>query len=88
MSSHDSFVFSCFHSRGMAGAFPSKYAVKKNIFIEEWNGKREITEKSFEMGYAQVPTFIIYCLVFPYGIYTLTRTEFLKGTDRRYKDVF
>lgn len=62
-------------------------AVRKNKFIEEWNGQREITEKSFSIGPAEVPTFVIYLLLVPYGIYTWSRSEFLNRDDRRYHDV-
>ena len=73
--------------RRMAGGYPADMAVKKNKFMEEWNGKREITEKTFKVGSEELPTFVITVLLIPYGIYTWTRSEFLNGTDRRYKDV-
>ena len=72
----------------MAGGFPAEMGVKKNRFIEEWNGQREITEKTFTVGLAEAPTLIIYLMLVPYGIYTWCRSEFVNGTDRRYKDVF
>lgn len=60
-------------------------AVKKNKYIEEWNGKREITEKTFRMDYGDVPTFVMTILVIPYGIYTWSRSELLNSGDRRYE---
>lgn len=57
------------------------------IAVEEWNGKREITEKSFEVTFETIPTLVMYCMVVPYGIYTWTRSEFLSRGDRRYKDL-
>ena len=59
-------------------------AVQKNKFVEEWNGKREITEKTFGIEFGDVPTFIMTLIVFPYAIYTLTSAEFKSKGDRRY----
>jgi hypothetical protein len=76
----------------MAGAFPARMAVKKNPFVEEWNGKREITEKTFKVGFAEVPTLVFYLMVLPYGAYAWSRAEFLNrvkgGDDPRYKELF
>ena len=74
--------------RSMAGGFPSKLKVKKNKHVEEWNGKREILEKSFEMDWAKLPTVLFYLGVVPFGIYTLVRVEFQTQGDRRYKEMF
>ena len=63
-------------------------AVNKNKYLEEWNGQREITEKTFGIEYGDVSTFIMMIVVIPYGIYTWTRSEFKNQGDRRYKDVF
>lgn len=71
----------------MAGGYPANMAVKKNKFVEEWNGKREITEKSFEVNFENLPILITYVMLVPYGIYTWTRSEFLSVGDRRYKDL-
>jgi hypothetical protein len=71
----------------MAGGYPADMAVKKNKFIEEWNGKREITERSFVLDSAGAPILVIFLMVIPYGIYTLARSEFLKKGDRRYKNI-
>jgi hypothetical protein len=71
----------------MAGGFPADMAVKKNKFMEEWNGQREITDLSFQLNFENAPTLIFYLMIVPYGIYTWCRSEFINGTDRRYKDV-
>lgn len=39
----------------MAGAFPASMTVKKNKYMEEWNGKREITEKTFGVDFGGAP---------------------------------
>jgi hypothetical protein len=73
--------------RAMAGGpIPQMYKVKKSKFVEEWNGRREITEKSFEATESMVAKVFFYVVVIPYGIYTLTRSEFQNKGDRRYKD--
>jgi hypothetical protein len=73
--------------RGMAGGpIPARYKVKKNKYVEEWNGKREITEKSFTVDETMAANLFLYVVVLPYGIYTLTRSEFHSKGDRRYKD--
>lgn len=68
------------------GPIPANYKVKKNKFIEEWNGRREITERTFEATTETVMSLIFYVVVLPYGIYALTRGEFQSKGDRRYKD--
>lgn len=70
-----------------AGGFPPSMAVKKNKFMEEWNGKREITEKTFTVDFDGAPILVLYLMIIPYGIYTWTRSEFLSGGDRRYKEI-
>jgi hypothetical protein len=72
-------------SRTMA-AFPARMAVKKNIFIEEWNGKREITNLDFVVDFKAAPMVIFYCMILPYGVYTWSRSEFKSRGDRHYKD--
>ena len=68
------------------GPIPYSYKVKKNKYVEEWNGRREITEKSFTADVGKVASIFFYVVVLPYGIYTLTRSEFHSKGDRRYKD--
>ncbi|GMI04376.1 hypothetical protein TrRE_jg13259 [Triparma retinervis] len=57
--------------RNMGG----KMGVKKNFHVEEWNGKREITEKTFEFGPNNVPWLIGTCVAFPLFVYYWTRSE-------------
>ncbi|KAL7578785.1 hypothetical protein ACA910_016010 [Epithemia clementina (nom. ined.)] len=73
--------------RGMAGGFPGKMGVKKNVYIEEWGGFRESCEKRFEFTASDIPTFLITLVFFPLGLYYISRTE-LKMRDRRFKEVF
>ena len=71
-------------------------AVQKNMYMEAWNGKREITERSFAITSGQdVSTLIACMLLFPYGVYTWSRAEFASrvrnpedhDVDERYKDL-
>lgn len=62
-------------------------AVKKNIYMEEWNGKREITEKTFAVNFEDVPVLVIFLMFVPYGIYTWTRSELINSGDRRYQEL-
>lgn len=71
----------------MAGGFDPKMAVKKNKFMEEWNGKREITEKSFSVGFGDAPVFFIYAILVPYGVYTWSRSELLSRGNPKYRDI-
>jgi hypothetical protein len=45
--------------RRCAGSFPDHWAVR-NKFIQEWNGKREITEKTWELGSGNSLQFLFY----------------------------
>lgn len=69
------------------GPYPYNLGVKKNKFIEEWNGRREITEKSFNASGKTVPWIIALCLVVPYSVYSVSRDELSKTGGRRYKDM-
>ena len=75
-----------FSRRTMAGGFPSKLRVKKNKFVEEWNGKREITEKSFKFDQEKYPSVLVTLIFIPLGIYLLVRREMATTGDRRYKN--
>ena len=70
--------------RGMAGGFPANMKVKKNISLEEWNGKREITEQTFEMNFQGAPIFLITLVFVPGFTYFATRTELLRKDDTRF----
>lgn len=69
------------------GPYPYNLGVKKNKFIEEWNGRREITEKSFNASGKTVPWIITLCIVLPYGVYSVVRDELTKTGGRRYKEM-
>ena len=69
------------------GPFPHNLGVKKNKFIEEWNGRREITEKSFNASGKTVPWFIFLGVAFPYGVYSTTKSELRKTGGWRYDDM-
>ena len=69
------------------GPYPYNLGVRKNKFIEEWNGRREITEKSFNASGKTVPWIITLCLVLPYGVYSVVRDELTKTGGRRYKEM-
>ena len=73
-----------FHSRNM-GMGPRW--LTKNKYVEEWNGRREITEKAFNATGGNVANIIFYAAVLPLGVYWLGRSELEKQGDRRYKDM-
>jgi len=71
--------------RNMAGGgFTDKMHVQKNKFVEEWNGRREITEQAFEINPGNLFQIIMMVMVIPYGIYDATRRELFKKGDRRH----
>jgi len=50
--------------------------VKKNAFVEEWNGRREMTEKAFSLGPKNVPILIVTCIFVPCAVAYWTGDEF------------
>lgn len=66
----------------MAGGFTSRMAAKKNKYIEEWNGKRELVNRPLNL-----PVLGFYVLLLPFSVYLLMRSEFKSRGDRRYKDI-
>lgn len=54
-----------FNRKFAGGPWSHKMDVKKNKFVEEWNGRREMTEHSFELSRKNVPTLILTCLILP-----------------------
>lgn len=66
------------------GGLTDKMHVQKNKFVEEWNGRREITEMAFTVNPGNLFAIIVMAVVIPYGIYDMTRTELLSKGDRRY----
>jgi hypothetical protein len=69
------------------GPYPANLGVKKNKFVEEWNGRREITEKSFRASGKTIPWIISLVVIFPYGVYAITKDELQKTGGRRYQDL-
>ena len=69
------------------GPFPYNLNVRKNKFIEEWNGRREITEKSWTASGKNIPWVVFMTIVFPYGTYALFKSELEKTGGPRYKDM-
>ncbi|KAL3791954.1 hypothetical protein ACHAWO_009469 [Cyclotella atomus] len=67
------------------GPYTDAMHVKKNKFVEEWNGRREITEQAFEVGPKNIITLLVTCVGIPYGVYYMTRTELIARGDPRYK---
>mmetsp|Transcript_15173 Transcript_15173/g.30888 ORF Transcript_15173/g.30888 Transcript_15173/m.30888 type:complete len:101 (+) Transcript_15173:32-334(+) len=67
------------------GPFTDAMHVKKNKYVEEWNGRREITEKAFEVGPDNLPAIFFCVFVFPFTVYTFTRRELIIKGDPRYK---
>eukprot|EP00562_Extubocellulus_spinifer_P008871 CAMPEP_0178500870 /NCGR_PEP_ID=MMETSP0696-20121128/16635_1 /TAXON_ID=265572 /ORGANISM="Extubocellulus spinifer, Strain CCMP396" /LENGTH=94 /DNA_ID=CAMNT_0020129757 /DNA_START=29 /DNA_END=313 /DNA_ORIENTATION=- len=59
----------------------------KNKYVEEWNGRREITEKAFNASGANVANIVFYAVIVPLGVYWLGRSELQKKGDRRYKNM-
>ena len=74
--------------RGMAGGGQyAESAVKKNKYIEEWNGRREITTETFELNFKDVPKFLMCLVIFPFGVYTSVRTEFKQSGARQFQNI-
>ena len=69
------------------GPFPHNLNVKKNKFVEEWNGRREITEQAFKANGKTVPWIVFLTVIVPYGVYSVARDELTKTGGRRYKDM-
>lgn len=70
-------------------SFRRHYAgwLKKNKFVEEWNGRREITEKSFEAKPDNLHMFLLWGIGAPAGVYFWSRSELTAKGDRRYENV-
>jgi len=57
------------------------------MYVEEWNGRREITEKSFRVTGKTLPSILMLGVVFPFAVYAVCRSELEKTGGRRYKDM-
>ena len=74
--------------RNMAGGgFPYKMSAKKNKFVEEWNGRREITEQAFVADAKKTRQILWFGVAIPYFIYWVSRHEFEVRGDPKYKDM-
>ena len=50
--------------------------VKKNAHVEEWNGRREITEKTFDVGRPRtVATLLATIVAFPFVVHHIVKSE-------------
>lgn len=67
------------------GPYNDKMHVKKNKFVEEWNGRREITEQTFEVGPKNIIQLLVTCVGFPYFVYHISRTELQTRGDPRFQ---
>mmetsp|Transcript_33551 Transcript_33551/g.48596 ORF Transcript_33551/g.48596 Transcript_33551/m.48596 type:complete len:94 (-) Transcript_33551:574-855(-) len=79
-------VASKMQRRNAGGGFSPGMWAKKNKFVEEWNGRREITEKSFELNNKTVPTLIMTCLLFPAFVWKTTAHELHKTGGPSFQD--
>jgi hypothetical protein len=70
------------------GGMDHRMGVKKNKLIEEWTGRREITEQAFSVNASNVKALFLTCVVFPVGVFYFTKQELNDQGGRRYKQVF
>lgn len=66
--------------RGAVRRLSGDMNVKKNFAVEEWSGKREITEKSFYLDGTTVPWLVLTLIVFPFGVHHVIKSELDKST--------
>jgi len=69
------------------GSFPERMNVHKNKFVEEWNGRREITELAFQVTPQKAPMVFFACVLVPYFFYAQSKAEFQSRGDRHYKEL-
>jgi hypothetical protein len=74
--------------RQMAGGFDHNMGVQKNKYIEEWTGRREITEQAFSVNSSNIFSIILFAVVFPVGVFIGTKEELRHKGGRRYNSVF
>jgi len=72
----------------MAGGFDHRMSAHKNKFIEEWTGRREITELAFSVNSSNVVSIVVFCAIVPVGIFYATKSELQNHGGRRYNYVF
>jgi hypothetical protein len=51
--------------------------------LQEWNGRREITEKTFKYDSFTTPRIFFMAVIFPATMYFIMRDELVSGTCRR-----
>ena len=68
------------------GIYPYSMNVRKNKFVEEWNGRREITEKAFFVDGKKVAPLLFFCTAVPYFFYYTTGKELRTTGGRRFKN--
>ena len=68
------------------GVYPYRMNVNKNKFVEEWNGRREMTEKAFFVDGRKVAPLVFYCMVVPFGFYYYTGMELRTTGGRKFKE--
>jgi hypothetical protein len=72
----------------MAGGFDHKMGFHKNKYIEEWTGRREITEQGFSVNSSNIFSIIMSVVVFPVVVFVATKAELRQKGGRRYNYVF
>jgi len=60
---------------------------QKNKFIEEWNGTREITEKTWTIDGSNAVSLIVSLIVFPTFCYSLMKSELAEKYRKEGRDV-
>ena len=70
------------------GGFDHRMGVHKNKFVEEWTGRREITEQAFTVNSSNIVSILVFVIGFPVGVYYATKTELRHTGGRRYNNVF
>ena len=60
---------------------------QKNKFIEEWNGTREITEKTWTIDGSNVVSLVVSVVIFPTICYTLMKSELADKYKKEGRDV-
>ncbi|TFJ87784.1 hypothetical protein NSK_001131 [Nannochloropsis salina CCMP1776] len=71
-----------FHGNRLGKKRQMSGLVEKNYFVEEWNGRREITEKTFKFNSKTVPSLIGLVIVFPGFIYYVMKDELKKKYEK------
>mmetsp|Transcript_1523 Transcript_1523/g.2081 ORF Transcript_1523/g.2081 Transcript_1523/m.2081 type:complete len:96 (+) Transcript_1523:37-324(+) len=70
------------------GPFNHEFDVHKSKLVEEWNGRRELTDIVFQVNMGKLPHIFAWLVGFPYFVYWMSKTESKKYDPRRYKETF